>query len=137
MIFTVCYALGRAIGTGASEFLTVLWPAQFVDAMRERDYGPTTTVARQAAVEGPTDTQSDDLDWLGWATPAIQEVLAEHMFTHGDRFEDKGECMCGETPWDWTEYVDHVAPIIAERTACDPARAITALWNHQLKQGMP
>lgn len=71
-------------------------------------------------------------DWLGWAVPAVLEVLAEHLAIVGA----DGYCYCysdGEGISshgrfaDWSEWREHVAPIIADRIACDPARAIAAL----------
>ncbi|BCI55006.1 hypothetical protein NIIDNTM18_42840 [Mycolicibacterium litorale] len=44
----------------------------------------------------------------------ITEVLAGHMFSHGDTFESRGYCTCGECPWDWREWRVHVAPLIAQ-----------------------
>lgn len=67
------------------------------------------------------------LGWLGWAVPAILEVLAEHTYVDSD----PGECLCEATGvqdvWDWRQ---HVAYLIAERIGCDPARAIDALTNY-------
>jgi hypothetical protein len=73
------------------------------------------------------ESQKREMDWRGWAVPAILEVLAEH-----DPFDTKSngtaitcDCACGyELIESWYE---HVAPLIADRIACDPQRAIKAL----------
>lgn len=67
------------------------------------------------------------LTWRGWAVPAIQEVLAEHgWFPKGTR-SMYPSCRCDHVMDDMTDWVEHVAPLIADRIACDPQRAIDAL----------
>lgn len=72
------------------------------------------------------------MDWLGWAVPAILEVLAEHEW-----FAATKSCQCqwpGEhRGWPMTHrsWREHVAPLIAERLACDPQRAAEALSRYK------
>ncbi len=66
---------------------------------------------------GPfTAVEEERMDWRGWAVPAILEVLADDLY--GAHYVDYD---------DWLEWAEHVAPLIADRIACDPQRAIAAL----------
>lgn len=106
------YVLGRMIGAAAGELLRGFYPPVDRKIVTAEEMQPDF-------FEGPPD--DSELDWEGWAVPAILEVLSENRYTH-----------LGPVYWD--DWSDDVAPIIAERIACDPARAITALWNSQLKE---
>jgi hypothetical protein len=70
------------------------------------------------------------LDWHGWAEPAVMEVLSEHRYAFGY----DTNCECGQPGiWDFTDWIEHVAPEVVARIGCDPARAIAALHNHKPK----
>lgn len=73
------------------------------------------------------------VDWYGWAVPAILEVLSEHepVQAKGGRIGCHHEGLGLYGCHDWADWREHVAPIIADRIACDPQRAIDALKNHQ------
>jgi hypothetical protein len=126
--------LGRVVAS-AVELVIDFWPVQATRVALERDYNKT--LPERAASDPRTDGVNDDLDWPGWAIPAIAEVLVKHAYVGLRSDPDKGACDCNRSvelsDIDW---VDHVASIIADRCACDPATAIAALWNYQLKQGM-
>jgi hypothetical protein len=64
-----------------------------------------------------TEATAQPLTFRGWAVPAILEVLAE-----------AGDVPALRTYDQWCE---DIAPLIADRIACDPQRAIVALRNHQ------
>jgi hypothetical protein len=68
------------------------------------------------------------MDWQGWAVPAILEVLAEHVGSDMS-FGDRVSCSCGDRRLD--NWAEHVAPLIAERIACDPQRAVEALSRYK------
>lgn len=83
-----------------------------------------------AGVDGSTPPPAGT-DWLGWCEPAVLDVLAEHM-----PFEVPGRddfCMCGAYIDDSAGWREHLAPILARRIACDPAKAIAALQSFQPK----
>jgi hypothetical protein len=58
------------------------------------------------------------MDWHGWAVPAILEVLAFNIPGYVDYAE-------------WTDWAETVAPKIADRIGCDPARAAEALSRYK------
>jgi hypothetical protein len=94
-----------------------------------------TPVGYTPQASGPftaIEPQKREMDWRGWAVPAILEVLAEHhlrgpvMFGQYYCANDSDEVCDGnyDAAWEWRE---HIAPLIADRIACDPRRAIKAL----------
>ena len=94
------------------------------------DFIPTTSgpfIEILPTVEGEA-LEPEPLTWTGWAVPAILEVLSEHVY---EDFEyDDASCIClgrDKPHLDKDEWREHVAPLIAERIACDPIRAIAAL----------
>jgi hypothetical protein len=69
------------------------------------------------------------MDWHGWAVPAILEALAAHL---PEVNQGMGRCPCGKQSfYDWPTWAEHVAPLIAERIACDPQRAADALSRYK------
>lgn len=67
----------------------------------------------------PPYTAVEEMDWHGWAVPAILECLAEWP--------------AAETEYDtYEEWCEGIAPRIADRIACDPERALNALRNDRL-----
>jgi hypothetical protein len=62
------------------------------------------------------ETTAQPLSWRGWAVPAISDVLANYAPMHDEI---------------WADWIDRVAPLIADRIACDPQRAMEVLRNHQ------
>lgn len=84
-----------------------------------QDTGPFTAV----------DTEVPEMDWHGWAVPAILEVLSEHYIERPTGICRCGDGLVGDLLSDWRE---HVAPLIADRIACDPERALNALRNDRL-----
>jgi len=70
----------------------------------------------QPTVEDDQGEALEPLTWEGWAVSAILEVLAEYRYS--EQYVD---------PDGWAEWREDIAPLIAERIACDPIRAIAAL----------
>jgi hypothetical protein len=98
--------------------------------------------ATDSAVEDPSPDvppasgEADSLTWTGWALPAIFDVLADHrpaMTTTGYvicwHIDGTVCCEC----IDYTDWRHHVAPEIADRIGCDPARAAKALASYTPK----
>lgn len=81
-----------------------------------------------AEYRGPFTAIAHDLNWIGWATPAIMAVLNEHFPQESPSGYDcnPGTEDCPLWP-DEQAWREHVAPLIAQRIGCDPKRAIAAL----------
>jgi hypothetical protein len=77
----------------------------------------------------------DALTWMGWALPAILEVLAGHRFSRANHSSigANDHCLCGFRPFDQLDWNTHVGPIIADRIGCDPKRAAAALASYTPK----
>lgn len=90
------------------------------------DLGGTHSVGaageRPPEVDHSPDPSGGPPDWHGWAEPAICTALAGHL-------QQGCRCSCGEALWDAQSWREHVGFEIANRIACDPARAIAALRN--------
>jgi hypothetical protein len=78
-----------------------------------------------------TEATAQPLTFRGWAVPAILEVLAEHQRRFDCNHPRWGDCRCGFKVLDSSDWDEHVGPILADRIACDPQRAMEALRNHQ------
>jgi hypothetical protein len=117
------YAIGRAIGAAAGEFVSTMWPAQNRNVndgsqpMNPQWQVSTGTFRIQDGnvVGTPDDldesgTYPDEPDWSEWAPPIIAECLPDVQGT------------------------DIIARMIADKLAHDPARAIAALWEYELRQ---
>jgi hypothetical protein len=146
----LAYAVGRAIGAAGQEFVTTMWPPKpsphwvtgepsqpvYQAQTPTMPDGQPVQLGRDARVE-PFD---DSMDWFGWAIPAICETLVSHEYVDHPllpKDSPRGMCHCmtpAHNPIDSIEWVDHAAMIIAEKLACDPARAIAALWNYELRR---
>lgn len=147
----VSYALGRAIGAGAAEFLNTMWPAEkplahipepprdaspcepvvndgskpadprwsteagefHIERIERADYlGPHTMSEASAGVD-------DETEWFAWATPRIFDALA----------------LAPDSPqWSNTEWLARASAIVAETLSYDPAMAIAALWNYEIRK---
>lgn len=98
---------------------------------------PTTSanpgVAPRRPEAGSVDAPASgttSLTWSGWAVPAILEVLAEwHPWEQQDGTWQCSVDFADHDFADLGEWREHVAPLIAERIACDPSKAIAALHN--------
>lgn len=135
-------AVGAAVNTAAraaNTVLTVMYPpdiGHIWDSPREgaeaalADPHPVG-VDDAAGVVPPTPAAS--LTWRGWCEPAILDVLAEH-WPDTKSLETFGIVRCcpnlppGADLHVWRE---HVAPLIADRIACNPDRAVLALTSLQ------
>lgn len=96
-----------------------------------------TSAGDSSAAAGtlPPTVAAEPLTWLGWAVPAILDVLAEHQPRERQSTGDV-HCLHGDSELvchDYGDWSEHVADLIAERLGCDPARAIAALENFQPK----
>jgi hypothetical protein len=78
-----------------------------------------------------TEATAQPLTFRGWAVPAILEVLSEHQRRFDCNHPRWGDCRCGFKVLDSSDWDEHVGPILADRIACDPQRAMEALRNHQ------
>lgn len=63
-----------------------------------------------------------EVTWLECAMPAISEVLTENR------------CWAADGDYTYTEWVDGVALLIAERIASDPVRAMDALSRYEVEE---
>lgn len=121
------YVMGRAMGAALHELLEGFWPATaaiVAEAM-------TPDIASPEPFAPNVPVADTDMDWFGWAEPAIKETLTEHEWLE---YSWCWGCNCREEPMSGVDWIDHVAHEIAKVTACDPERAINALWNLQLKR---
>lgn len=123
------YAVGRAIGAGAAEFLNTMWPPKRQPA---EDMAPDVPRINDGTVpvnpqwryaktfgsgleDAPAAPALDDVDWFDWADGEVREALTGYFHAHCD-------------------WMDTVSGIVTERLAADPARAIAALWNVELER---
>lgn len=97
--------------------------------------GPEQLAEREAE----EDVWEGATDWHGWALPAIYTALADHQASEEESAIDRivycyhpSADAFEEFP-DWQAWREHVGDLIADRIACDPARAITALQNFEPK----
>jgi len=70
-----------------------------------------------------------NLTWQGWASPAICDVLADHVPSAGPRASidcTRVDGLCGVFD-DWQDWREHVSELIAARIVCVPQRAAAAL----------
>jgi len=101
----------------ALELVNRYMPSQAIAVARDRDYDRIV-----ADIE---------MDWPGWAVPAIMTELTIHEYHeqhYGGGFD---RCECGQVVDGFTYWADHVAPFIAARIGCDPQRAARALKTYQ------
>lgn len=71
---------------------------------------PSSRRALSADDMTPDPEESEPEDWSDWAPPIIAEALGD------------------------VQHAVILASIVSDKLAADPARAITALWDYQLRQ---
>lgn len=130
------------------EALEKLVPGQAIRAAYDRDYDRAARRAADALADGEAEYEvlephpyveafADHMDWLGWAVPAILTELWAHEPRPARGAGNGGRIICrhDDAPWsdfpDYQGWCDHVAPKIAARIGCDPARAAEALLRYK------
>lgn len=107
------------------------------EAFRPSPVTTRTSAGDRSAAAGilPPTVAAEPLAWLGWSVPAILDVLATHQ-PRERRSTGDVHCLHGDSELvchDYGDWSEHVADLIAERIACDSARAVAALQNFQPK----
>jgi len=142
--------LGRCAGYTFGALLDELYPVQAVpraqdqaDLLQEAEaeeevWEPEDIPAGVSAPSPPVAAPPAGLTWAQYIEPAICDVLAEHK---PYQYNTNGYLWCLSSDgfdnhatrgdWDWQEWREHVAPLIADRIetatlALDPAAAARA-----------
>lgn len=146
LLFKAAASVVNTAARGANAALQIMYP---VDIGHVWDDSPPVSSAGGAA---PTDPPSGgvadpaggaafvpplspppagSLTWRGWSLPAVLECLAEHRFEGSGEFDPDGACSCGFHPANLYDWHEHIGPIITDRIACNPVKAVEALQTLQ------